>query len=341
MNWFDDRENRRAVLIWFITGFVMELVAIRQSSECGLMVFFVLLIYGVLLYRLITLRHRRLEKLANSVDRVLNNNEIIMFDHLEEGDFAVLQSEIQKMTVKLRKHDNLIRKEKIYLQDSIADISHQLRTPLTTINLLMNFIKDPNLEEGKKRKYIIEITHHLDRLDWLISSLLKISKIDAGTAVFKKEKVKVSELIAKAVEPILISLEIRNQTFEFISFGNESFTGDINWTCEAFSNIFKNCMEHTQEGGRISIRARETVLFTEIDIQDNGPGISPEDLPHLFERFYKGKASQGANVGIGLALGQMIIHSQNGTLKAQNSPEGGAVFTVRFYKEVKNGSIES
>ena len=100
-------------------------------------------------------------------------------------------------------------------------------------------------------------------------------------------------------------------------------------------------MEHTQEGGRISIRARETVLFTEIDIQDNGPGISPEDLPHLFERFYKGKASQGANVGIGLALGQMIIHSQNGTLKAQNSPEGGAVFTVRFYKEVKNGSIES
>ena len=240
------------------------------------------------------------------------------------------------MTGKLREHSYALQKEKIYLTDSIADISHQVRTPLTTINLIMSFMQKKNLSEEKRLEYNQEINHNLIRIDWLISSLLKISKIDAGTAGFKNEHVDVCELIDRSFDPLLIPIEIRQQTFSLEVTGKPGFMGDINWTCEALGNILKNCMEHTPEGGHLKVTAQENALYTEIIITDTGKGIDPEDMPHLFERFYKGKNASDSSTGIGLALARMIVQKQNGSIKLENRIEGGAKFTIRFYKKPEN-----
>ena len=172
----------------------------------------------------------------------------------------------------------------------------------------------------------------LDQIDWLISALLKMAKLDANTAKMMKEKVSVKALLQKAVEPLAIAMDVKDQALVIRQEGEESYFGDLHWSAEALLNILKNSMEHTPVGGTLTISVSENVLFTEIIIEDNGPGIHKEDLPHLFERFYKGKSSSQTSVGIGLALSRMIITQQGGTLKAENRSSGGARFTIRFYK---------
>jgi signal transduction histidine kinase len=174
----------------------------------------------------------------------------------------------------------------------------------------------------------------LEHIDHLVTVILKLSKFDAGTVELKKETVSVADLISKASEPFLVPMELRNQQLCVNINGNASFSGDLAWTAEAVGNILKNCMEHTPEGGVIKIDASENALFTEIVISDSGSGIDRDDLPHIFERFYRGKNASGQNYGIGLALARLIISEQNGTIKAENAAGGGARFTVRFYKSV-------
>jgi len=233
----------------------------------------------------------------------------------------------------LMEEDSLSPKDKKVISETIADIAHQLRTPLTTINLLVSLIQKRGLEETKKQAYIQEINTHLARLDWLITALLRMSKIDAGTADFKHDKVELSDLIAQAAEPLMIQMELHSQVFDFSSGGRESFIGDINWSKEALGNIIKNCMEHTPDGGHISVIGRETGEYTEIEVTDTGRGIDPEDLPHIFDRYYRGKNSTGQQgAGIGLALTKKIINQQNGEITAENREKCGAKFVIRFNK---------
>lgn len=245
---------------------------------------------------------------------------------------AILHSEIYKMTVRLREQQNNLINDKKYLADSIADISHQIRTPLTYINLLVQLLSAPNLTDERRQELTHELYGMLSRIDWLITTLLKISKLDAGTVTFKKEKVSLQTLINKSCSTLLVPIELRGQ--ELVINTNGDFVGDLSWTCEAIGNIVKNCMEHTQEGGKIEIEACENALYTEITIKDNGTGIAKEDMPHIFERFYKGKDSDDKSFGVGLALSRMIITSQKGTVKAENHNPHGAKFTIRFYKGI-------
>ena len=171
----------------------------------------------------------------------------------------------------------------------------------------------------------------LSRIDWLVESLLKMSKMDAGTIRLQQTSVNVETLIRQAAEPLMIPMELREQTLTLQGDSQAQFTGDFSWSQEAVLNILKNCMEHTPSGGCIQAAFSENAIFTEIIIEDNGEGFAPEDLPHLFERFYKGKNASLQSVGIGLALSRMIILQQNGTLKAENRPEGGARFVIKLY----------
>jgi len=195
-------------------------------------------------------------------------------------------------------------------------------------------MSNSDLSEERRLELIKEMDMLLSRIDWLITALLKISKLDTGTVKQKNETVYVDELVKKAIDPIAIPIELREQELDIQIQAGASFKGDLAWSAEAVENVLKNCMEHTQKGGKLSISAQENTLFTEIIISDNGPGIDPEDLPHLFERFYKGKNSSNNNIGIGLALARMIITNQNGTIKVENRKEGGAKFTIRFYKDI-------
>ncbi len=275
------------------------------------------------------LRYRRIAMLAAEIDRVLHGEDPLSPDSAAEGELSILRSEIHKMTTRLREQQQRLLEDKRYLADSIADISHQLRTPLTSINLLVEFLSEPELPAERRLQLCRELRELLSRIDWLIVSLLKISRLDAGTVSFKTETAPLSQLIRQSCAPLLIPIELRGQTLEIRTEGD--FTGDIGWTMEAIGNIVKNCMEHTPEGGILRIDAADNPLYTEIRIADNGPGIAPEDLPHIFERFYKGKHSSDKSFGIGLALARMIIAKQNGTIRAENPVTGGACFTIRFF----------
>lgn len=277
-------------------------------------------------------RYRKIRELSADIDRILHGDTQISFGDYEEGELAVLGSEVYKMTIRLREQQQQLLDDKKYLADSIADISHQIRTPLTSINLLVSFLSEPDITEEKRRKTIRELYELLSRIEWLITTLLKISKLDAGTIQFKVESVSLKELVEKSAAPLLIPMEIRG--LELLTEAEGSFVGDIDWCSEALGNIIKNCMEHTPESGCIRIQAKENPLYSEIRISDTGCGIDQTDLPHIFERFYKGKNSGDKSFGVGLALARMIVRKQNGTIKAENRPEGGAVFILKFYKEL-------
>ena len=275
-------------------------------------------------------RYKRLAALAGDINQMLHGDSTMSLNDYSEGELSILHSEIYKMTIRLREQQQTLKREKEYLADSIADISHQIRTPLTSINLLIGLLSESKMTDVRRQQLTHELYELLSRIDWLITTLLKISRLDAGTVQFKQEQVSLEALLKRSCAPLLIPMELRGQ--ELCIRADGDFRGDFSWTCEAIGNIVKNCMEHTLEGGRIEINATENALYSEIIIKDNGTGISPEDLPRIFERFYKGKESDGKSFGIGLALSRMIITGQDGTVKAENRKPAGAMFSIRFYK---------
>ncbi len=277
-------------------------------------------------------RYDAIAKLSASIDLVLHGADNVLITQSREGELSLLESEISKMLFRLRENSERLKNDKLRLSDAIADISHQLRTPLTSINLTLSRLIGGDVTQEERIKLLYELKSRLSRIEWLVEALLKMSKIDAGTAVFRNESVSVAEIVARASEPFAIALELKDQRL-ITDIGNQSFIGDASWTAEAISNIIKNCMEHTPEGGYIKISAEETPLYTEIRIGDSGEGIDKADLPHLFERFYRGKNSAETSVGIGLALTRAIIAEQHGSIKAENSASG-ALFTIRFYKRI-------
>ncbi len=278
-------------------------------------------------------RYCKLRQLSDDIDNMLHSQIPIRFEKYREGELSILENELSKMTLRLSEQAQALENDKQLLADSMADISHQIRSPLTSSNLILSLLKDTGLSPGRRQKLQQELSQLLSRIDWLVEALLKMSKMDAGTACLQHAPVSVEELIRCAHEPLEIPMELRCQSLAIhAGTGCAQFTGDLSWSTEALLNILKNCMEHTPPGGCIQVSYLENTIYTQIIIEDNGPGFDKEDLPHLFERFYKGKNASSQSVGIGLALARMIVSQQNGTLKAENRKEGGAKFTVKFYK---------
>jgi len=274
-------------------------------------------------------RYRQIAALSDQLDRILHGGDVLDIGGFEEGELSILQSELQKLTVRLREQAYNLSMEKTRLSDSLADIAHQIRTPLTSINILAALLSKD--EPGKRAERIRELETLLSRIDWLIAALLKISKIDAGTVAFTKTETPVGVLIKKSLEPFAIPLELRDIKIEESTSGN--IRCDLAWTAEALGNIIKNCIEYMETGGIIKIEAGQNPVCTQIVIADNGSGISDTDLPHLFERFYKGENPGKTGYGIGLALCRMIISRQNGTVKAERNQPRGARFIIKFYHD--------
>ena len=274
--------------------------------------------------------------MSSRIEDILHKGYHIQFEDYTEGELSLLANEIHKVLLRLTESEDKLLQDKVRLMDSIADISHQLRTPLTSINLVVTMLNAEEAGSDRYRELISELKRLLKRIQWLIESLLKLSRFDAGAVVLKEDNIAVSELIIKACEPRAIALELSGISIK-TDIHDEVFTGDMKWSVEALGNIVKNCMEHTPAGGYIWVKAEETPLYTAITIKDTGCGFAVDDIPHLFERFYKGSNASEDSFGIGLALARMIIVSQKGTIKASNYQDGnesGAQFEVRFYKGV-------
>ena len=277
-------------------------------------------------------RYRRLQKLSQDLDKLLVSGIPLPIREYSEGELSILANQMQKLTLRLTESAEAMRKEKVFLADSLADISHQLRTPLTAMNLTTSMLRSPSLTEEKRMELTGELRNLLARTDWLVETLLKLSKLDAGTVKLTRQNVSVGQLIQRAAQTIAIAMELRSQSLE-IDCGEEVLLCDPVWTAEALGNILKNCMEHTPENGKISIAVNQNPLFTQIDVEDTGSGFDPKDIPHLFERFYKGSNASQNSYGIGLALARTVITAQDGTIQAMNR-ETGAKFVIKFYSQV-------
>ena len=331
MNFLRNHEVVKTLSLQIFISVSAIVVAFVWDKRFGVFTFILVMLLLLISTVSTYMRYKCIYELSADVDRILHGNDMnLSLDKYQEGELAVLQSEIHKMILRLREQRQQLQEDKSYLANALADISHQVRTPLTSINLLVDLLSEPDITDERRMKLTHELMALLSRIDWLITTLLKISKLDAGTVQLKQETIALQELICKATEPLLIPIEIREQNLYIET--NGTFTGDVSWSVEAISNIVKNCMEHTPKGGEIRIAASENLLFTEIVISDSGTGIAKEDLPHIFDRFYKSKNAGDKNFGIGLSLSRMIITNQNGVIKAENNATNGALFTIRFYK---------
>lgn len=328
---FRNREFRHfAILFLFITAAVTAL-GFAINTAAGILSIFSAAAFGSVFFAFTVSRYRRIARLSCQIDLVLHNEDRLNIDELDEGELSILHSEITKLVLRIREQNDALKKEKIHLADSLADIAHQLRTPLTSANLTLSLLSKTS-DESERKLFVRETEGLLARMDWLITSLLKISRLDAGVIVFQTGPVDVNELINAALRPFLASIDLHNIEVRSNAQSGVMIQGDFGWLSEAVQNIFKNCMESAGENGTIEITCAATPLFTEIVIHDSGSGFNKEDLPRLFDRFYCGKSSNKAGYGIGLALSKMIILRQGGTITAQNHPQGGAVFAVRFPK---------
>lgn len=291
-----------------------------------------------LLFLLIFLWHSKrnyasMAALAEEIDRVLHGEYISILENCKEGDLPILSAQIQKMLRRFKEQQGILEKEKLFLADAMADISHQMKTPLTSIHLILSFLQEEELPYEKRMEYVKELTVLTSRIDWMVYALLRMAKLDAGTVELQQNPYDAALLVKKSYESLAVSMDICGITFQSEIDVEHRLVGDIAWMAEAVTNILKNCMEHTPEGGEIVLRIQETALYFLVEIRDNGKGISQEDLPHVFERFYRGKDADENSVGIGLALAKQIIISQHGTIQVRNRKEGtGAVFSIRLYK---------
>ncbi len=333
MEFLRNPEIRLHIALYSLLTAICSIVGfITSGPNAGLLIVTACLLFTSLSISLTYHRYRRLSSFAMDINKVLNGNDAVCLQDYSEGELAILHGEVKKLTQQLKFQADALSKDKAYLADSIADISHQLRTPLTSMNLLASLLSQVSLSDEKHNEYVQDLQKQLSRIEWLISSLLKISRLDAGTVKLNKSTVSTRELIARISSLLEIHMDLKSQRLVVSQNGSESFTGDLSWSVEALGNILKNCMEHTPDGRCIYVTCSENPLYTEILVRDTGEGIAEEDLPYLFERFYKGRNASNDSIGIGLALSRMIITAQNGTVKAENFREGGSLFTIRFYK---------
>lgn len=326
-----NRELCRGMTAIVLTSAVLSVIGFCVSALTGILIFAACLIILFVFLATEHYRYRKLQKLSEDLDNLLVRGISLPVTEYNEGELSILANQIQKITLLLTESAEAVKKDRQYLADSLADISHQLRTPLTAMNLTASMLRSPQLSAQKRVELSVELRGLLTRTDWLVETLLKISKLDAGTIHLTQKPVLVKELIAKAAEPLAIPMELREQRL-IIRCGDERFTGDLIWTAEALGNILKNCTEHTPQGGTVTVTALETALYTQIEVRDTGPGFDPTDIPHLFERFYKGSNASENSYGIGLALARTIIASQNGSVRAMNG-DVGARFVVKFPKQ--------
>lgn len=308
------------------------------------------LIVTVIFIILTNRRYRALAKMAANLDRVLAGERDIRLRDMSEGELAILSSEIDKVIARLNLTVDELQAEKLALSDALADISHQLKTPLTSIAISTELIRDRLSARGDSEDLVerLRLIQTLQaRVEDLVAALLKLARIDAGVIKLVCGAVDARELVRKSFEPLAIAFDIADVRFSADVQDGASYEGDLTWSVEALENILKNCMEHTPAGGCVSARVTEDVLACRIRIEDTGPGIAESDLPHIFERFYRGSRDANAapsevnpaGVGIGLALSKSLVTAQGGTLTAENLRDEngnvtGAAFNLVFFKTV-------
>lgn len=274
---------------------------------------------------------RQLNSLIQYITRVQDDLTLAAPECASEGLTGILQSEIYKVIALLREQYSGEKKQKEYMTDMLSDISHQIKTPLTAIQLMTELLEQPELDAETRMGYAEKIDSQVSRITWLIRNLLALSRLEAGVLSMKPEPLSLPELIGEITGSLAVMAELKGVVLQ-TELPALTLEADRHWLSEALMNIIKNCIEHTAEGGYVRITAWQNNMVTEMTVEDNGSGIKPADLPHIFERFYKAENASAQSVGIGLALAKQIISAHGGTIEAESREGEGTRFTIRIYR---------
>ncbi len=302
---------------------------------------FALLINGILALMIIGsftffcffwwLRGKKLNELGNYVDRISHGNYELDLKKNMEDELSGLRNELYKLTVLYKEQAENEKAGKTALADSVANISHQLKTPLTSAVILTdNLLESPEMEPVVRTKFLREISRQLVGMKWLVITMLKLSRMDAGVVEFQKENVLLKKIVKEAIQNLEMMAQWKEIRFETI-LSEVTVKGDEKWLTEAVQNIVKNAIEHSPQGGVIEITTSENEIYSEVSVRDHGEGISDLDQKHLFERFYKASKVENENVGIGLALAKEIVEKQNGSITVASGADG-TCFSIRILK---------
>lgn len=277
-------------------------------------------------------RYQQLADLNNYLSNLLRGIYDLDIHDNCEGELSIIKSNLYKLTVFLQGQNDRLQKKQVYLAEEMANISHQLKTPLTSLTMMADLLENEE-DAGKRAEFIGIMEQQLSKMNWLVQTLLKLSRLDAGTVEFRQEQVSAQEVLRESLQPLLLTMDLRQILLQQTE-DDFTFRGDKSWTVEAVGNILKNCVEHMEEGGTLSIGMQHTNIFDALVIEDDGCGIDAEDLPHVFERFYQGKHTKKDNAGIGLALSKTIIEKEHGAILLSSKVGEGSRFIVRFYKAI-------
>ncbi|WP_294798129.1 ATP-binding protein [uncultured Eubacterium sp.] len=328
----NDKEIRIILIVSSVLTAVLSVICAFFSKICAVLC----LALGIILIIVFTFvtkrRYKNLNDLNDYLSLVCKGIYDMNIDDNTEGELSILKNNLYKVITLLQSQNEYLKNDKLYLADSIADISHQLKTPLTSMMVMCELLENEE-NPDKRQEFVAVINNQLSKMKWLITNILKISKLDADATEFKREEVSISKVLDDSLKPFVLTAELKNIAIQ--NGANDFvFNGDESWTVEAVSNIVKNCLEHTNDGGKIIIASDSTNLYNKLTISDNGCGIAEEDLPHIFERFYHGKNSSKESVGIGLALAKTVFEKENASVSVESEQGIGSVFEIRFYKSV-------
>ena len=276
-------------------------------------------------------KEKEISEITKYIEEINKKNYELQIDSITEDELSILKNEIYKTTIMLKESAENSNQDKINLKKSLEDISHQLKTPLTSILILLdNLIDDQNMNIETRNDFLTDIKREIININFLVQSILKLSKFDANTIHFIKEKTTLNKIIKEAVKNVSTLCDLRNIKIEINGPEDAKIICDAKWQIEAITNILKNSIEHSQDNHKIVVKYEKNNIYSYIEIQDYGEGISKKDLKHIFERFYKGENASKDSIGIGLALSKTIIEEDNGTISVESN-ENGTKFTIKYY----------
>lgn len=303
-----------------------------------IVIMFIVIIMFVLVISVIFIKYnyykdKKIKEITKYVEEINKKNYKLYIDDNSDDELSILKNEICKTTIMLRELADNSLKDKLSIKKSIEDISHQLKTPLTSINIMLdNIIDDVDMDEMVRRDFINNIKREVTNINSLVLSLLKLTKFDVNVVKFMSNIVYVNKIVKDAIRNVLVIADSKNIKFNINGDDDIKLVCDYKWEVEAISNILKNSIEHSNSNGVIDISYSQNKVYTLICIKDYGVGIDSKDIKHIFERFYKGKNSSKDSVGIGLALSKNIIEKDNGSISVNSKKTLGTVFQIKYYR---------